>query len=64
MILITTHSDPTTGYLHIGPNNVGSVPVNEVEYFILFIYFKFLNEIPAFRSHIYSPLSNHLEERQ
>ena len=29
-VMITTHSDPTTGYLHLGPNNVGSVPVDEV----------------------------------
>ncbi|KIM38491.1 hypothetical protein M413DRAFT_76005 [Hebeloma cylindrosporum] len=30
MVFITSHSDPTSGYLHIGPNNVGSVPVEEV----------------------------------
>jgi hypothetical protein len=64
MVLITTHSDPTTGYLHMGPNNVGSVPVQEVEYFILFIYFKFLNQIPAFGCHFYSPLPNHFAKRQ
>ena len=62
MIFITTHSHPTTGYLHIGPGNVGCVPVQEVKCFILFIYFKFLNHIPAFACHISSPLSNHLAE--
>jgi len=36
-VVITTHSDPTTGYLHLGPNNVGSVPVEEVA-FCNFIY--------------------------
>jgi len=39
MVLITTHSDPTTGFLHIVPNNRGSVPVKEVQYFYLFIYY-------------------------
>ena len=30
MVFITSHSDPETGYLHLGPNNIGSVPVKEV----------------------------------
>ncbi|KIM40990.1 hypothetical protein M413DRAFT_28089 [Hebeloma cylindrosporum] len=30
MVIVTTHSDPTNGFLHIGPNNVGSVPVQEM----------------------------------
>jgi len=42
LIVITTHSDPRTGDLHIAPDNAGSVPVNEVSnifllYFILLI---------------------------
>ncbi|KAF8801923.1 hypothetical protein BYT27DRAFT_7114038, partial [Phlegmacium glaucopus] len=35
-VMITTHYDPTSGYLHIGPNNIGSVPVNEVLSFDFF----------------------------
>lgn len=35
MVIITTHSDPTTGNLHMGPNNVGSVPVQDVASFLL-----------------------------
>ena len=30
LVVITTHSDPRTGDLHIAPGNTGSVPVNEV----------------------------------
>jgi len=30
MVIITTHSDPASGYLHIAPDNAGSVPVQEV----------------------------------
>ncbi|KJA23358.1 hypothetical protein HYPSUDRAFT_137783, partial [Hypholoma sublateritium FD-334 SS-4] len=29
-VFITTHSDPITGYLHIGPNHCGSAPLEEV----------------------------------
>ncbi|KAF8813074.1 hypothetical protein BYT27DRAFT_7085341, partial [Phlegmacium glaucopus] len=29
-IFIMTHSDPKTGYVHIAPNNTGSVPVGEL----------------------------------
>jgi hypothetical protein len=41
LVIITTHSDPETGYLHIAPNNTGSVPVNEVSIFIYFIVLDF-----------------------
>ena len=30
LVVITTHSDPRTGDLHIAPGNTGSVPANEV----------------------------------
>ncbi|KAF8800473.1 hypothetical protein BYT27DRAFT_7117398 [Phlegmacium glaucopus] len=30
LIFITSHSDPNTGYIHIGPNNIGSVPIEEL----------------------------------
>ena len=36
LVVITTHSDPRTGDLHIAPNNTGSVPVNEVSFLFLF----------------------------
>jgi len=32
LVVITTHSIPRTGDLHIAPNNTGSVPVNEVNF--------------------------------
>ena len=38
LVVITTHSDPRTGDLHIAPNNTGSVLVNEVSYLFLFLY--------------------------
>jgi len=63
MILITTHSDPTTGFLHIVPNNGGSVPVQEVQYFYLFIYCTFLNALPVVRSDLYRSLSSHFKPR-
>ena len=44
LVIITTHSDPHTGDLHIAPNNTGSIPVNEVSFpFSFFYYCKFLN---------------------
>jgi len=45
LVVITTHSDPRTGDLHIAPDNTGSVPVNEVSYFLSIYYCKFLNSI-------------------
>ena len=38
LVVITTHSDPHTGDLHIAPNNAGSVPVNEVSLFFTYLY--------------------------
>ncbi|KIK03069.1 hypothetical protein K443DRAFT_131586 [Laccaria amethystina LaAM-08-1] len=34
LVIITTHSDPDTGFLHIAPGNTGSVPANELFAFI------------------------------
>jgi hypothetical protein len=33
LAIITTHSDPESGDLHIAPNNTGAVPVNNVSLF-------------------------------
>ena len=33
-IFITTHSNPTTGFLHMAPGNCGSIPVSEVLFFL------------------------------
>jgi len=43
LVVITMHSDPHTGDLHIAPNNTGSVPVNEVSFYFILFYCKFLN---------------------
>lgn len=45
MVVVTTHSDPETGFLHIMPNNGGSVPVQEVNHLFIFLCFDFLNAI-------------------
>jgi len=33
LIIMSSHSDPTTGDIHTGPNNVASVPVIDVSFF-------------------------------
>jgi len=47
LVVITTHSDPRTGDLHIAPNNTGSVPVNEVN-FLFNHYYKILKSYSSF----------------
>ena len=52
LVIITTHSDPETGDLHIAPNNTGSVPVDNVSLFhffasilIYYVVFQFFSVI-------------------
>jgi len=52
-VFITTHSDPTNGFLHIGPNNVGAVPPNEVRF--SFIHFLTISECYSSSSMQFSP---------
>ena len=37
LVVISTHSDPRTGDLHIAPGNTGSVPVDEVSFLSFFV---------------------------
>ena len=37
LVVISTHSDPCTGDLHIAPGNTGSVPVDEVSLITFFV---------------------------
>lgn len=37
LVIISTHSDPRTGDLHIAPGNTGSVPVDDVSFFHFFV---------------------------
>ena len=43
MVVITSHSDPDTGFLHIAPNNAASVPAQEVYHLNIFPIFDLLN---------------------
>ena len=44
MVVITSHSDPDTGFLHTAPNNAASVPAQEEVYHYNFsLYFDLLN---------------------
>ena len=42
-VFITSHSDPTNGFLHIAPNNAASVPMDEVCKLILYCLIGFAN---------------------
>lgn len=37
LVVISTHSDPRTGDLHIAPGNTGSVPVDEVSFLTFYV---------------------------
>ena len=57
LVVISTHSDPHTGDLHIATGNTGSVPVDDVSLFFTFCdYSKILNSIPALASYFPSTL--------
>ena len=52
LVVISMHSDPCTGDLHIAPGNTGSVPPHDVSFLTFFYdYSKFLNFIPALESY-------------
>lgn len=64
LVVITSHSDPNTGDLHIAPNNTGSVPIDEVSFFSSFWDHELsklvLNSIPAIRSYFSRTLLQHI----
>ena len=70
LVVITTHSDPCTGDLHIAPDNAGAVPVNEVsDLFLFYFYFyfyisEFLNFILDLWCYVSKPLLQYITKRQ
>jgi hypothetical protein len=65
LVVITTHSDPRTGDLHIAPENTGSVPVNEVsDLFLFYLFFKYLNSILDLQCYVSKTFLQYITERQ
>jgi hypothetical protein len=64
LVVISTHSDPRTGDLHIAPGNTGSAPANQVRFFIFCDYYKILNSIPAVASYFPRALPQVIKEKR
>ncbi|KAF8800814.1 hypothetical protein BYT27DRAFT_7116607, partial [Phlegmacium glaucopus] len=55
LIFITSHSHPNTGYIHMGPNNIGLVPIEELLNVVFSTHFQ--NILRCSNSNILSLLS-------